>query len=119
LGDTRQPSPQFQLSIVLTLPLQVNDVLPIVQYAVNEECVSYTECSSFAPFIKAGKPVFHIEYPTISGNKASASETKKICSTDGDAEGSDGFSTVIKKMGLDGWIEFCDGKTAVTTVNLE
>jgi Glycoside-hydrolase family GH114 len=121
---SREISPQRRSklgcsSMMLTLLLQVQDLLPIFQYSVNEQCVSNTECSTFASFIKAGKPVFHIEYPTISRNKASTSEARTVCSSDGDAKGSEGFSTVLKKMQLDGWVEFCDGNAAITDVSSE
>jgi len=36
-------------------------VLPMIDYAVNEECATYG-CSPYEQFIAQGKPVFHIEY---------------------------------------------------------
>jgi hypothetical protein len=41
---------------------QVKDLLPYVDFAVNEECFDYGECSLLKPFVAAGKPVFGIEY---------------------------------------------------------
>jgi hypothetical protein len=38
----------------------INYVLPIVQFAVNEQCVQYSECNLWNSFISAKKPVFHI-----------------------------------------------------------
>ena len=42
---------------------------------------------------------------------------RRYCSGEGDAEGSEGFSTVLKRMELDGWVEYCDGEVGVTAVN--
>lgn len=98
-------------------------VLPIVHFSVNEQCAEYGECTTFAPFIGAGKPVFHIEYPDGAGEGEVQTQglkgdvVKKYCEDEGDAEGSEGFSTVLKKMELDGWVEYCDGKVDVTAVN--
>lgn len=41
---------------------QINDLVNYVDFAVNEECFQYNECSMLTPFINAGKPVFGIEY---------------------------------------------------------
>ncbi|KAM4056665.1 glycoside-hydrolase family protein [Hirsutella rhossiliensis] len=87
----------------------IDDVLDAVAFSVNEQCVQYGECATFAPFIKAGKPVFHIEYP-----KDATKAEGDICSRAGKAADSDGFSTVIKKMDLDGWVEYCGGSTFTT-----
>jgi hypothetical protein len=79
----------------------VNQTLPMMQWQVNEQCVEYRECETFQPFIKANKPVFHIEYL--------ASETKftqnQLCGV-GDPT-LDGFSTVLKNMDLDDIVTEC------------
>ncbi|KAF2677034.1 glycoside hydrolase family 114 protein [Lentithecium fluviatile CBS 122367] len=100
----------------------IPDVLPVVHFSVNEQCVEMKECSTFHAFIDAGKPVFHIEYPENAGEGENENGLKKdvvskYCGTSGDAEGRDGFSTVLKKMDLDGWVEYCDEKVEVTAVN--
>ncbi len=41
---------------------QIPDLLPYFDWALNEECFSYDECGLLEPFIRAGKPVFVIEY---------------------------------------------------------
>jgi len=41
---------------------QVNDLVGDFDFAVNEQCKEYNECELLAPFIAAGKPVFHVEY---------------------------------------------------------
>ncbi|KAL4728973.1 hypothetical protein ACLX1H_003379 [Fusarium chlamydosporum] len=86
----------------------IPDVISDVHFSVNEQCVEYSECDTFAPFIDHGKPVFHIEYPKGAGKDVSAKKSGEICSTKGKADGSKDFSTVIKKMNLDGWVEYCD-----------
>lgn len=84
----------------------ISNVLDSVQFAVNEQCAELNECSTFQPFIDAGKPVFHIEYPNGAPSVASTA-VDKLCQWSGVNK----FSTVIKKMSLDGWVEFCDYKT--------
>lgn len=97
-------------------------VLPIVHFSVNEQCVEQQECSTFHAFIDAGKPVFHIEYPDNAGEGENENGLKKdvvskFCGTSGDAQGSDKFSTVLKKMDLDGWVEYCDESVETTAMN--
>lgn len=92
----------------------IPSVLDYVHFSVNEECVLYSECDTFSPFVEAGKPVFHIEYPAGAPNKIASSDMDEICSHKGNATGTEGFSTVIKKLKLDGWVEYCSGKTYTT-----
>lgn len=80
----------------------VNATIDMMQWEVNEQCVQYTECDSFQPFIAAGKPVFHIEYPKDAPS-VSSSEKTSIC---GDKTATD-FSTVLKNLNLDDWVETC------------
>lgn len=47
---------------------QVPALVPYFDYAVNEQCFQYKECSALTPFIQAGKPVFNVEY---NGSNAS------------------------------------------------
>lgn len=93
----------------------IGDVIDVIDFSVNEQCIQYSECKTFAAFIDADKPVFNIEYPD-SAPQVSTSEKTDICSKKGKADGTDGFSIVIKKMSLDGWVEYCDGKTYETKV---
>lgn len=90
----------------------VDSVLPSVDFAINEQCAQYAECDTFAPFIEDGKPVFHIEYPSEAEDGMEARLKEDSCG----GKGSDGFSTVLKDMELDGWVEYCDGKSYDTTV---
>lgn len=92
----------------------VEDVLDFVDFAVVEECVGEEQdCKSFAPFIKASKPVFQIEYPD-GAPKISDKDFRTICSRTGDSAGSANFTTVLKTMELDGFVRYCDG-TEFTT----
>jgi hypothetical protein len=56
-------------------------------FAVNEQCFQYDECSALRPFTDAGKAVFHIEYST---SPASYCPTTTAM----------GFSSLLKKMDL-------------------
>jgi hypothetical protein len=89
----------------------VKDLVTSVQFAVNEQCVKYSECSLFSTFIDHGKPVFHIEYPK-GAPEISASQKKKFCGTTGAGRGSQGFSTVLKKMNLNEWVYDCAGSSS-------
>jgi hypothetical protein len=85
----------------------VPDVINKVEWSVQEQCVRYDECDSYRPFLDQGKPVFHIEYPkgAATNNNASIATSQKgsICRD----KGAKGFSTIIKNMDLDQWIETC------------
>ncbi|KAF2836364.1 glycoside hydrolase family 114 protein [Patellaria atrata CBS 101060] len=90
----------------------VRDVLDVVQFSVNEQCHEYRECGEYRPFINAGKPVFNIEYPPTAPRVPARIRTN-LCSAyaGGDASG---FSTIIKGMDLDGWVQLCEGTSATT-----
>jgi len=80
----------------------VNETLDLMQWEVNEQCEQYGECDTFQPFIAANKPVFHIEYPD-SAPDVDASEKTTAC----DDPSEKGFSTVLKEMDLNDWMETC------------
>ncbi|MGV9249563.1 endo alpha-1,4 polygalactosaminidase [Streptomyces sp. NPDC003710] len=63
-------------------------------FAVNEECAQYDECSSLTPFIKAGKAVFHVEY---------AEPTEKFCAQSRRLK----LSSMLKKPQLGVWRKPC------------
>ena len=94
----------------------IPDVLSSVQFSVNEQCAEYNECATYLPFIEAGKPVFHIEYPNGAGQRYSVGSSS-VCKRDGQGTDLSRFSTVIKKMDLDGWVEYCNGQIVSTEVN--
>ncbi|KAL4878801.1 glycoside hydrolase superfamily [Aspergillus karnatakaensis] len=84
-------------------------VIGDMQWSVNEQCAEFEECEEYAAFIKAGQPVFHVEY--LKGNGGSdevevdvgVRELEEAC----EAPGSRGFSTVIKNVDLDEWVQGC------------
>ncbi|RJQ69936.1 endo alpha-1,4 polygalactosaminidase [Pseudonocardiaceae bacterium YIM PH 21723] len=41
---------------------QVPDLVGDFDFAINEQCFEYDESDALLPFIRAGKPVFHVEY---------------------------------------------------------
>ena len=84
----------------------LQQVVGKLQFSVNEQCVQYSECDEYQPFIKQGKPVFHIEYPNGSPN-ISAESVAKSCGGEGTNGGAIGFSSVLKKMNLDDWVVEC------------
>lgn len=94
----------------------LSSVITVVQFSVNEQCIEYSECGTFAPMIGAGKPVFHIEYPKGAPGGVSQQASQQACATTGDGAGSEGFSTVLKGLELGGWVEFCDGSVADTSM---
>jgi hypothetical protein len=71
----------------------VPDLVGSFDWALNEECLKYTECDSLQPFISAGKAVFHCEY---------SMSTSGICDKD-----PQGFSTIIKNLNLDAFRLAC------------
>jgi hypothetical protein len=66
----------------------VGDVLPNMEWQVNEQ------------FVEAGKPVFHIEYPSDAPDVSSQVKTTSCGAPSG-------FSSVLKMMDLDAWIHTC------------
>ena len=84
----------------------VTRVLDKVQFEVNEQCVKNKECDGLQPFVKQGKPVFHIEYPDDAPH-IGAESVVESCGGSGTSGGADGFSSVLKKMQLDDWVVEC------------
>lgn len=84
----------------------VPDVRDHIQFSVVEQCGEYKECDQYRPMIDANKPVFSIEYPSQAGTEMPADSLSKECTPPGSAK----FSMVMKKMNLDKWVEFCDGR---------
>lgn len=96
------------LSIALKNAAEIiTTVVDMVDYSVNEQCVEYDECDTFALFIRQGKPVFHVEYPKGSDTdnelSVSSNAREEACGAAGESQ----FSTIIKNMNLDSWIETC------------
>jgi hypothetical protein len=85
----------------------IDSVIDNMQWCVNEQCAQYDECDTYAAFVEADKPVFHIEYPkgddTNNNNEVTAKQATSACT----ASQSGNFSTVIKNMNLNNWVEYC------------
>lgn len=67
---------------------------PWFDWALNEECFAYDECSELSVFVANGKAVFHVEY----GHAPS-----EFCPVTVPL----GFSSMRKRMDLDAWLEQC------------
>ncbi|MCP4677248.1 MAG: endo alpha-1,4 polygalactosaminidase [Deltaproteobacteria bacterium] len=81
---------------------QLVELEPCFDWALNEECLAYKECDKYAPFVSAGKAVFHVEYvDSIADGQSLADE---VC---GDPS-IEGFSTLIKEWDLEEWLISCD-----------
>ncbi|KAH7409077.1 glycoside hydrolase superfamily [Cadophora sp. MPI-SDFR-AT-0126] len=80
----------------------VGEVLDKMQFHVNEQCIEYDECELFKPFIDAGKPVFHIEYPEAAPSISANVKSEKCA-----AATTMSFSTVLKTEALNAWIDTC------------
>lgn len=74
---------------------QVKDLVNHFDWALNEECVKYNECSMLTPFIQAGKAVFHVDYKPMS--------LSKMCTVTKPLQ----LSTLRKNLNLDAWRETC------------
>jgi hypothetical protein len=75
---------------------------PLVDFAVNEQCVQLGECAAYAPILALGKPVFNIEYPVPLDARA-------VSGVSCTGQGVSGLSTVMKDVRLDGRSWYCDG----------
>jgi len=76
---------------------QVIDLVNIYDFAITEDYFYYGDAESMLPYIEAGKPVFAAEYTDLPGDfSAFCEQSKKLH-----------FSTILKKRGLDAWLETC------------
>jgi hypothetical protein len=74
---------------------QVVDLVGQFDWALNEQCEQYTECSTLQPFLDASKAVFHVEYGDMS-------ILAMTC-----ANSPPGFSTLVKDLNLDAFRLAC------------
>lgn len=79
------------------IPALVDDF----DWALNEQCAEFDECALLQPFIEAGKAVFHVEY--VDDIADGPAKIATVCS----APGTEGFSTLVKKLNLDAWVMTC------------
>ena len=73
---------------------QVGDLMADFDWALNEECNVYNECSALAPFVAAGKAVFGVEYDL---------EPSQFCTQMNAAN----YSFLKKNRDLDAWRYDC------------
>ena len=86
---------QRNLSIGLKNDLdQIEQLVEIYDWALNEQCFEYNECETLIPFIRAGKAVFGVEYEL---------ETSQFCAQAQDMK----FSWMKKNWDLDAWMVPC------------
>jgi hypothetical protein len=75
-------------------PSQVAPLLPYFDFALVEQCFQYSECGSFLPFIRKGKPVLEVEYDM---------PTSKFCRRANHLN----FNAMRKHLNLDPWRRPC------------
>jgi endo-alpha-1,4-polygalactosaminidase (GH114 family) len=108
----------------------------VTDFAVNESCAQDDltgGCGVYANLTAAGKPVYHIEYTNYTtdprtldltlcsstpglANLTSQGIRDKLCMKGLENTMGKGFSTVIKNLGLDEFVLYCDGRWAKTPV---
>lgn len=74
------------------IPMLIDEV----DFAVNEQCFEFNECELLSPFIRAGKAVFHVEYPT-SERESLESRARALCPRANALN----FDSLIKYLDLD------------------
>jgi hypothetical protein len=91
------------LAVGLKNTVELADELePLFDWTLNEECLAYDECHRLSAFVDAGKAVFHVEYVDRPAQGEEAAEA--VC---GDPS-LEGFSTLIKTWDLDAWRIACE-----------
>ena len=75
---------------------QIPKLLPYFDAALNEQCFQYSECSALRRFVKAGKPVFNVEYKL---------DRSRFC----DRANARNFNSLKKRVALDAWRRPCRG----------
>ncbi len=84
--------------------LQIKELEPYYDFAINEQCHIYKECDYLEPFIDADKPVFNIEYASKYVKNTNGARDK-LCE---DANNR-GFTTLILSKDLDGsFVDYCN-----------
>lgn len=73
---------------------QVAALQPGFDFAVNEQCMQYRECTMLRPFLRAGKPVFHVEYRLRLGQFCPAARSLR-------------FGSIRKRLALTAWRQAC------------
>lgn len=77
---------------------QVEALVDYYDFSINEQCFQYNECDLLLPFIQAGKPVLHVEYPGEEGGLSrSDSSVQALCNAANKLQ----FSTLVLPVELD------------------
>jgi hypothetical protein len=78
-------------------PDQVAMLVGDFDWELDEECLQFNECDKLAPFIAAGKAVFHVEYSDVTNAATVCPQTQPLQ-----------FSTLIKhRSPVDAWRVAC------------
>jgi len=86
---------RYHLAVALKNdPDQVKKLEPYFDWSLDEQCFQYSECRSLLPFIRAGKPVFEIEYYLPRSRFCSKAATY-------------GFDALRKRLNLGPWLRRC------------
>jgi len=73
------------------------DLVTDFEFAVNEECLAHDECVELGVFLRANKPVFHVEY--VDTEAEGPAKLTVVCADPKRA----GLSTLVKTWVLDAW----------------
>ncbi|MFF3331310.1 endo alpha-1,4 polygalactosaminidase [Streptomyces sp. NPDC002888] len=73
---------------------QIPELVKDFDFAVNEQCAQYDECTTLEPFVKAGKAVFHVEYELPTDRFCAEARRLKL-------------SSLLKKYELGAWRRAC------------
>jgi hypothetical protein len=85
------------LSVLLKNDLgQIPKLLRYFDGALNEQCFQYRECRSLRRFVRAGKPVFNVEYKLAASTFCPKANARN-------------FNSLKKRLSLDAWRVPCRG----------
>jgi hypothetical protein len=75
---------------------QIPKLLPYFDGALNEQCFQYHECDALRRFVRAGKPVFNVEYKLAASSFCPKANGRN-------------FNSLKKRLALDAWRVPCRG----------
>jgi hypothetical protein len=85
------------MSVLLKNDLdQIPKLLPYFDGALNEQCFQYRECGNLSRFVRAGKPVFNVEYKLAASAFCPKANARN-------------FNSLKKRLSLDAWRVPCRG----------
>jgi hypothetical protein len=73
---------------------QLDELGPVFDFAVNEECLAYDECGEYEAFLATGKAVLHVEYDSAASRRCRSAP--RI-----------GMSTILKSPDLGSDLQDC------------